>query len=102
MGGACCPEGPERDRRRGARVDDERVMTAFRTFQRATINATFAAAVEAHPERVYLDFSGDRFTYRRMASEIERLARGLHVLGVTRGDRVVTLLENSPDALIAW
>ena len=67
-----------------------------------TINATFRDAVESDPDRVYLDFSGDAYTYRRMATEIERFARGLHALGVQRGDRVVALLDNSPDAVIAW
>jgi crotonobetaine/carnitine-CoA ligase len=67
-----------------------------------TINATFRDAVEADPDRLYLDFSGDSYTYRRMAKEVERFARGLHALGLQCGDRVVALLENSPDAVIAW
>jgi crotonobetaine/carnitine-CoA ligase len=67
-----------------------------------TINATFRDAVASDPERLYLDFSGDRYSYARMATEIERFTRGLHALGVQPGDRVVALLENSPDAVIAW
>ncbi len=43
-----------------------------------TINATFAAAVSAQPERLYLDFDGDRYTYARTDMEVQRFARGLH------------------------
>jgi carnitine-CoA ligase len=67
-----------------------------------TINATFEAAVAAQPERLYLDFSGDEYSYARMGREVERFARGLHALGVGRGDRVVGLLENGPAPVIAW
>jgi crotonobetaine/carnitine-CoA ligase len=67
-----------------------------------TINETFRAAVEAAPDRLYLDFSGDTYTYARMAREVERFARGLHALGIAPGDRVVSVLENGPRAIIAW
>jgi carnitine-CoA ligase len=70
--------------------------------RQSTINATFAEAVRRSPDALYLEFSGDAYSYARMADEVERLARGLHALGVVRGDRVVGLLENCPDAVIAW
>lgn len=67
-----------------------------------TINSAFAAAAEANPQGLSFNFHGDAYTYARLAHEIERLARGLHTLGVARGDRVVTLLNNGPDAVITW
>jgi crotonobetaine/carnitine-CoA ligase len=77
-------------------------MATFRSADLSTINATFMAAVEAAPDRIYIDFSGDKYSYARMATEVERLARGLHVLGVKPGDRVVTLMEAGPNALMSW
>jgi crotonobetaine/carnitine-CoA ligase len=77
-------------------------MTAFRSNSLATLNAVFMSAVEKTPDRAYLDFSGDMYTYARLAHEVERAARGLHELGVRRGDRVVTILESGPDAIICW
>jgi carnitine-CoA ligase len=68
----------------------------------STINATFEAAVAAAPERLYLEFSGDAYSYARMDEEVQRFARGLHALGVEQGDRVVGLFDNCPDAVIAW
>lgn len=68
----------------------------------STINETFRAAVEAQPGRLYLDFSGDEYTYGRLGREVERFARGLNALGIRQGDRVVSVLENGPAAIIAW
>jgi crotonobetaine/carnitine-CoA ligase len=67
-----------------------------------TLNGAFRAAVAACPDRLYLDFSGDKYSYERLAHEVDRFARGLHALGVRRGDRVVSLMENGPDPLTAW
>jgi crotonobetaine/carnitine-CoA ligase len=68
----------------------------------ATINATFADAVRRSPHALYVEFSGDGYSYERLAREVERLTRGLHAQGIVRGDRVVGLLENCPDAMISW
>ena len=67
-----------------------------------TVNGLIASAVEAHPDAPFLDFSGDTYSYGRIDNETQRLARGLHELGVSRGDRVVTVLDNGPDAVVAW
>jgi crotonobetaine/carnitine-CoA ligase len=77
-------------------------MTKFRSSHPQTINSIFLATVQASPDRVYLDFAGDAFTYARMGREVESLARGLHALGLKRGDRAVTLLETGPDSIISW
>lgn len=74
----------------------------FRSESLSTINSTFMAAVDEAPDRTYFDFSGETYSYARMATEVERLARGLHALGIRPDDRVVTLLENGPDAIICW
>jgi crotonobetaine/carnitine-CoA ligase len=67
-----------------------------------TVTDTLLAAVGAQPDRMFLDFSGDQYSYARLHNEVDRLARGLRRLGVQPGDRVVTVLDNGPDAVIAW
>jgi crotonobetaine/carnitine-CoA ligase len=67
-----------------------------------TVNGLIRAAVEADPDAPFLDFSGQLYSYGRLDAEVTRLARGLHALGVGHGDRVVTVLDNGPDAVIAW
>ncbi|MFZ2044427.1 MAG: AMP-binding protein, partial [Trebonia sp.] len=39
-------------------------------------------------------------SYAELAAEVARVARGLRALGVTKGDRVVALLPNIPEAVI--
>jgi acetoacetyl-CoA synthetase len=39
-------------------------------------------------------------SYAELAAEVTRVARGLRALGVTKGDRVVALLPNIPEAVI--
>jgi crotonobetaine/carnitine-CoA ligase len=67
-----------------------------------TVNATFRRATTSHADKLFLDFSGATFTYADLGCEVDRLARGLHRAGVSPGDRVVTVLDNGPDAVIAW
>ncbi|GAA3928717.1 ATP-dependent acyl-CoA ligase [Actinomadura viridis] len=56
-----------------------------------------------HPDRVYAIFEdGTRWTYAETLAEAERVAAGLHGLGVRPGDMVVSWLPNGPDALRVW
>ncbi|MEU0482557.1 AMP-binding protein [Streptosporangium sp. NPDC006013] len=56
-----------------------------------------------HPDRVYVIFEdGARWTYAETLDQAERVAAGLHALGVRPGDTVVSWLPNGPDALRVW
>lgn len=54
-----------------------------------------------YPDREALVGSEQRYTYRKLREEVRRLARGLHALGVRRGDKVAILMGNRPEWLIA-
>lgn len=54
-----------------------------------------------YPEREAVVGAGERYTYGQLRSEVRRLARGLHALGVRRGDKVAILMGNRPEWLIA-
>jgi crotonobetaine/carnitine-CoA ligase len=54
------------------------------------------------PDSPYLDVCGTAFTARDVASTANRIANALAQLGVRQGDRVASLIENSPEALLAW
>src|SRR5215813_260900 len=47
-------------------------------------------------------FQGDEWTYRRLAQESERVARGLAANGIKAGDRVVLHMMNRPEMLVAY
>jgi len=53
------------------------------------------------PEREALVGSGERYTYAQLRAEVRRIARGLHALGVRRGDKVAILMGNRPEWIIA-
>lgn len=56
---------------------------------------------QRYPEREAVVGSGQRYTYKALRAEVRRLARGLHALGVRRGDKVAILMGNRPEWLIA-
>jgi len=67
-----------------------------------TILHAFQRVLDAAPDRVFLDFSGQLCTYREFDRLSTRLAHELRSLGVRPGDTVMTVLDNSIDAVTAW
>src|SRR5580692_4604482 len=54
-----------------------------------------------HPDKVALISGSERLTYRQIDDEANRLAHALIASGVKRGDRVVTFLPNSVEAVLS-
>ncbi|MBO0805896.1 MAG: acetoacetate--CoA ligase [Nocardiopsaceae bacterium] len=86
----------------------EESMPGARWFPGATLNYARNAlrAADTDPDRPAIIAHSERgraasLTYRQLASEVSRVAAGLRALGVTRGDRVVALLPNIPEAVVA-
>lgn len=59
-------------------------------------------AVRQAPDRLFLDFEGDTYTFAETAERATRFAHALREIGVGHGQTVVTQLENSIDAITAW
>lgn len=57
---------------------------------------------EFHPQRVALRQGSNALTYAELASESERVAVGLHNLGVRRGDRILMFAENRVEHLVSY
>ena len=57
---------------------------------------------QSRPEGTAFVFQEAVWTYRRLAHESERVARGLAARGVKAGDRVVLHLMNRPEMLVAY
>jgi fatty-acyl-CoA synthase len=53
------------------------------------------------PDKVAVVYGARRLTYRELAAEAQRVARGLQASGVRPGDRVAYLMPNLPEMLIA-
>lgn len=78
------------------------VIPAWSPGQQDTINAVLRRAVEDFPARTFIEFMGEKYTYAEVSERACRLANGLAGLGVKHGDTVVTLLDNSADAVFIW
>ena len=60
------------------------------------------SAVRRFPNRPAILFEGSRIPYRRLNHEVNRFANALIALGVGKGTRVVLLLPNVPQMVIAF
>jgi len=67
-----------------------------------TIPQLLEERLESDPDSEYLDVCGTAFTAAEVNDAACRIATALSSLGVQRGDRVATLIENSPEAMLAW
>ena len=67
-----------------------------------TVLAALALRVDADPDGPYLEIAGVELTAAEMDRAANRLARVLVTHGVARGDRVATLLENSPEQVVSF
>ena len=67
-----------------------------------TIPALLAAAVAQHGDREAVVFreQGVRWSWRQFAAEVDRLAAGLHALGLRRGDRIGIWSPNRVEWLV--
>ncbi len=60
------------------------------------------SAVDATPDRPFLDFSGQLWSYADVWSRACAMANGFRKLGVGAGDTVATMLDNNIDGVAAW
>ncbi len=73
-----------------------------RTSPETTVLDALAGRLAEDPDGRYLDFDGVALTAREVDRAANRIAHGLAGLGVGRGDRVATLIENSPEQVISF
>jgi len=76
--------------------------TAWISGEQETVVGLLERRLAADPDGPYLDVTGTTFTAAEIAFAAYRLANAFTELGLHPGDRVATLLENSPAALLGW
>ena len=67
-----------------------------------TVTAALARSSARFASRVFLDFTGESYTYGDIDRESTRLARSLQQLGVKKGDTVASVLDNNVHAVLSW
>jgi carnitine-CoA ligase len=70
--------------------------------EQSTVVELLDRRLERDPHGEYLDVCGTKVTAADVAATANRLANAYGALGVRRGDRVATLIENSSEAMLAW
>jgi long-chain acyl-CoA synthetase len=58
-------------------------------------------SANAYPRQVAVEYLGRRIRYEELLDHVNRLANALHKMGISRGDRVATILPNCPQAIMA-
>ena len=76
-------------------------MARWTTGDQHTVDGVLARRLEADPDSRYLDILGTPMTAREVSDHAGRVAAGLRDLGVGPGDRVASLLENGPGAVLS-
>ena len=70
--------------------------------EQLTVNQLIREQSALYGDSPFLDFTGDVYSYQDIDTLSNQLAVGLQKLGVERGDTVLSLLDNSVDAVISW
>jgi len=65
------------------------------------LHETLIASTTANPNQEAVIWGDERMSYGRYLEDVEQLAGALQARGLRRGDRVVILLENRPETLMA-
>ena len=90
------------DRPRIGRLGDASVRFVEGIREQTTVLAALAGRLASDPDGPYLDFEGTTLSAREVDVAANRVAHGFAGLGVSRGDRVATLLENSPEQVVSF
>jgi crotonobetaine/carnitine-CoA ligase len=67
-----------------------------------TVSSLLERRLETDPDGEYLDVTGTKLTAADVENSANRLANALAELGLRPGDRVATLIDNSPEAVLSW
>ena len=74
----------------------------WRSGEQSTIPELLMRRLDVDPDGPYLDVCGVTVTAAQVVDVSSRLASSLRSMGVSQGDRVATLIENSIEAVYAW
>ncbi|HLJ82395.1 MAG TPA: long-chain fatty acid--CoA ligase [Ktedonobacterales bacterium] len=72
------------------------------TIPETTLCYNLDVSATRYPNKTAIVYYGRKITYRELAAEVGRLAGYLERSGVKRGDRVLLLMQNSPQFIIGF
>jgi fatty-acyl-CoA synthase len=73
------------------------------TIPQTTIHDNLAVSARRYPDKTAIVYYGNTLSYRQLQREVELLAGYLQQkLGVSKGDRVILYMQNSPQFMVAF
>lgn len=69
---------------------------------RLPLSSLLDSAVRRFPHRTAVSFEGSRMSYRQLYEQVQRFAHALFSLGIQKGQRVMLLLPNLPQMVVAF
>ncbi len=67
-----------------------------------TIGEMLEGVARHEPDRIAIVFGDEKITYEELNRNVNRLAHGLLSRGLTKGDRVLVFMQNSPRIITAY
>jgi long-chain acyl-CoA synthetase len=71
-------------------------------YPRISMYESLMRSVEKNPDSIAYDFMGTRSSYRKFATDIERLASALSHLGLAKGDRITIAMPTTPQGILCF
>ena len=68
-------------------------------YPHTTMYQQLAATARAYPDHFAYSFMGKKTTFRGFLERIDAAAKGLHAMGLRKGDRITICMANTPQAL---
>lgn len=79
----------------------KRLATSL-TVPETTLYDNLEVTVRRYPEKTAIFYYGSTISYRRLFEDVNRLAGFLQRTGVSKGDRILLYVQNSPQFVIAF
>lgn len=70
--------------------------------EKRTFGSIIKDKAEMHGERTFLLYKDEKYSFKELHEQSNKIANALIGRGVKKGDKVVTLLSNSPEYLFIW
>ena len=75
------------------------ITPASLDYPHTTMYQQVMEAVRKYPDNIAYNFMGKQTSFRAFAARIDAAAKGLHAMGLRRGDRLTICMANTPQAL---
>lgn len=70
--------------------------------EKRTLGYILEDKTRKNPDKIFLHFQGNQYTYKDTNRFADQLASGYMSLGLKKGDRATVMLPNCPDFIFSW